>query len=189
MLSYNELKPGILIEYEGSVCKILEANFLRMQQRKPVMKTKIQDIITGKVRETSFQQSDQLEEADVERMRTRFIYESKGQYWFDEIGNPRNRFFFTRDQLGDKVNFLKTEIEIVTLMWRKKIIGIQLPIKIDLKVTEAPPPIKGDTASGGSKQVTLETGMRISAPFFVGEGDVVRINTESGEYVERMEKA
>ena len=95
MLSYNELKPGHLIEYENSVFQILEASFLRMQQRKPVMKVKMKDLISGKVKETSFQPSDQLEEADLERIKSRFIYESRGQYWFDEIGNPKNRFSFT----------------------------------------------------------------------------------------------
>src|SRR5690606_16732 len=99
MLSYNELRPGHFIAYEGSICEVLDAQFLRMQQRKPVMKVKLRDLVSGKVKETSFQQSDELEEAEIERMKARFLYENKGEYWFDELGNPKNRFTFTAEQL------------------------------------------------------------------------------------------
>lgn len=189
MLAYNELKPGQFIEYEDSVCEVLESNFLRMQQRKPVMKVKLRDLITGKVKETSFQPSDNLEEAELERKKARFIYESRGQYWFDEPGNPKNRFFFTAEFIGNQAQFLKPNLEVVALVFKEKTISIQLPVKIDLEIKEAPPSIKGDTASGGSKQVILETGAKVSVPFFVNQGDVVRVNTQTGLYVERVEKA
>jgi elongation factor P len=189
MLSYNELKPGLFIVYEGSVCEVLEASFLRMQQRKPVMKVKLRDLISGKVKETSFQQSDELEEADLERMKARFLYANRGEYWFDEAGNPKNRFALKESDLANKGQFLKANCEVVALMFGEKIISVQLPIKVDLEVTEAPPAIKGDTASGGSKQVTLETGAKVNTPFFINTGDVVRVNTETGQYVERVEKA
>ncbi|MFA6136005.1 MAG: elongation factor P [Candidatus Paceibacterota bacterium] len=189
MIAYNELRPGMLIEYENSVFQIQEANFLRMQQRKPVMKVKMKDIISGKVKETSFQPSDQFDEANLERMKSRFIYENKGQYWFDEIGNPKNRFFFDVDMLGTSSQFLKTNLEVIALMFKDKIISIELPVKVDYEVTEAPPAIKGDTASGGSKQVVLESGAKISVPFFINQGDIVRVNTQTGDYVERANKA
>ena len=188
MLSYNELKPRHLIEYENSVFQILEASFLRMQQRKPVMKVKMKDLISGKVKETSFQPSDQLEEADLERIKSRFIYESRGQYWFDEIGNPKNRFSFTQETFGNSAQFLKPSLEVVVLRFQDKVISVELPIKVDYEIKEAPPSIKGDTASGGSKQVILETGAKISVPFFINQGDIVRINTQTGEYVERVQK-
>ena len=189
MLSYNELKPGMFIEYENSVSQIMEAEFLRMQQRKPVMRTKLKDIITGKIRETSFQHSDSLEEADLERAKCRFIYQSKGQYWFDEVGNPKNRFFFTPEQLGTKANFLKANTEVNSVGFKGKIFDIQIPVKMDLKIIEAPPAIKGNTATGGNKQVVLETGAKMNVPLFVNEGDIIRVNTETGEYTERVEKA
>lgn len=189
MIAYNELRPGQFIEYEDSVFVVLEANFLRMQQRKPVMKAKLKDIISGKVKEVNFQGSDNLEEAELERMKCRFLYKNKEQYWFDESGNPKNRFFFTPDQLGKKTDFLKSNTEVTALTWKEKIINIDIPIKMDFEVIEAPPAIKGDTASGGGKLVTLETGAKITVPFFVGEGDMVRVNTETGDYVERVGKA
>lgn len=189
MLSYSELKPGMVIEYEGSAYEVMEADFLRMQQRKPVMKTKLKDMVSGKVRDHSFQPSDQIDEAEMNRMQAQFIYESKGQYWFNEVGNPKNRFALDASLLGMKAQFLKPNTPVVALEYKEKIINLDLPIKMDFKVTEAPPAIKGDTASGGSKQVVLETGARVNTPLFIGEGDIVRVNTETGDYVERVEKA
>ncbi len=189
MLSYNELKPGMFFTYEGSLYEVQEANFLRMQQRKPVMKTKLKDLVTGKVKEQSFQMSDQLEEAELDKMKAVFLYENRGQYWFNELGNPKNRFFFTSEQLGIKAQFLKPNTEILVIKWEDKIINIQLPIKMDLKIVEAPPNFKGDTATGGTKTVVLETGAKINVPMFVNENDVVRVNTETGDYVERVDKA
>jgi elongation factor P len=189
MLSYNELRPGHFIAYEGSICEVLDAQFLRMQQRKPVMKVKLRDLVSGKVKETSFQQSDELEEAEIERMQARFLYENKGEYWFDEVGNPKNRFKFTAEQLGNKVQFLKPQTEVTQLMYGEKTIGIQLPVKMEFKVVMAPPAIRGNTSSGGNKQVEIETGAMINTPLFIEEGDVIRVNTETGLYAERVEKA
>ncbi|MFA6495219.1 MAG: elongation factor P [Candidatus Paceibacterota bacterium] len=189
MLSYNEVRTGMVIEWDGGLYEVLEANFLRMQQRKPVMKVKMRDVLAGKVKETSFQPSDQMEEAEITRMPSRFLYESKGQYWFDEVKNPKNRFFLTADALSGKGRFLKANMEVIAMMWGEKLITIQLPIKMEFRVTSSPPAIKGDTASGGGKQVELETGAKVMVPFFVGEGDMVRVNTETGDYVERVEKA
>ncbi len=189
MLSYNELKPGQFFTYEDSLYEVLEANFLRMQQRKPVMKTKLRDLITGKVKEQSFQMSDNLEEAELDKMKAIFLYENKGQYWFNELGNPKNRFFFTAEQLGIRAQFLKSNTEIMVVKWQDKTVSIQLPIKMDFKIVEAPPNFKGDTATGGTKTVILETGAKVNVPMFVNEGDIVRVNTELGQYVERVEKA
>ncbi|BCX15999.1 MAG: elongation factor P [Candidatus Parcubacteria bacterium] len=188
MIDYNELRPGQFIEYEGSVFQILEASFLRMQQRKPVMRVKMKDLISGKIKEVSFQQSDRLEEANLEKIKAVFIYENKGQYWFHEVGNPKNRFFFEADFLGASAQFLKPSLEVTVLKFKDKFVSVELPIKVDYKVKEAPPSVKGDTASGGSKQVILETGAKVTVPFFINQGDIIRINTQTGEYVERVEK-
>lgn len=162
---------------------------MRMQQRKPVMKTKLRDVLSGKVKEQSFQMSDNLEEAELERVKYRFLYENRGQYWFDEPGNQKNRISFTAEQLNNKGQFLKANTEVTAIMWNDKIVSIQPPIKVDLKIVEAPPNFKGDTATGGTKIVVLETGAKVNVPMFVNEGDIVRVNTEIGEYVERVEKA
>ena len=188
MLSYNELKPGTFIIIDGQPYEVLVFEFLRMQQRKPVVKTKLKNLITGKVAERSFQQSYNLEEAELERMPARFIYESRGVYWFNETSNPQNRFSLNKDELGEEMNFLKSNLEIIALKFEGKIIRIELPIKVDYKVTEAPPAIKGDTAQGGVKAATIETGAKINVPLFIDEGDIIKVNIQTGEYVERVEK-
>ncbi len=188
MLAYNEVRKGHVIVYEGSAYEILSADFLRMQQRKPVMKVKMRELASGKVKETSFQSSDEFEEAELDRIPSTFLYKGKGEFWFCEKGNPKNRFMLPETDLGLSAQFLKPNSEVTTVKFGEKIIGVQLPIKMEFLVTEAPPAIKGNTAQGGNKQVVLETGAMVNTPMFVNEGDVIRVNTETGEYVERVQK-
>ena len=189
MLSYTELKPGVCIVIDGQPYMVLESEFLRMQQRQPVMKAKLRNLMTGKTVDRSFQPSDKIEEAELAKMKSRFIYESRGDFWFDEIGNPKNRFSLKVEEIGEAAKFLKPNLEITALIFAGKVINIELSIKADYKVVEAPPAIKGDTAQGGTKVVVIETGAKISAPLFINEGDIIRINTTTGNYVERIEKA
>lgn len=186
MLSYNELKPGIYIVVDNEPWVIQEFAFLRMQQRKPVSKVKIKNLISGKVQERSFHQSDKIEEVELGRIKSRFIYESKGVYWFDEPGNSQNRFSFIKEQIGDKAIFLKSNLEATAYKFNDKIISVELPVKVEYKVIEAPPAIRGDTAQGGSKNVVIEGGATVSVPLFVNEGDVIRVNTNTGAYDGRM---
>jgi len=188
-LTYNELKPGTFIIFEGQPYEVLEFAFLRMQQRKPTSKTKLKNLITGKVKEQTFHQSDILEEAELEKMPSRFLYESRGAYWFNEVGDPKNRFSFNKEALGNLVNFLKPNLEITAVKFEGKIININLSIKASYKVVEAPPAIKGDTAQGGNKAVIIETGAKVNTPLFINNGDIILVNTQTGEYVERIEKA
>lgn len=189
MLSYNELKPGVFIVLNGQPVAVLESEFLRMQQRKPVMKTKLKNLISGSVVERSFQPSDQLEEADMEKTQVKFLYLNRGEVWFCDINNPKDRFQIGADIIAGKELFLKPNSEVSALKFNGKILSIEVPVKMEFKVIEAPPGIKGDTAQGGSKAVTIETGAKINTPLFINEGDIIRINTETGSYVERVEKA
>jgi elongation factor P len=189
MLTYNELKPGTYIILEGQPYEVLEFEFLRMQQRKPVSKTKLKNLITGKVKEQTFHQSDILEMAELDKMPSRFLYENRGVYWFDEVGNPKNRFSFKKEELGSAAVFLKPNLEVMTIKFNEKIINIEPPIKVAYKVIEAPPAIKGDTAQGGNKTVIIETGAKVNTPLFINNGDVILLNTQTGEYVERIEKS
>lgn len=188
MLSYNELKVGTIFEKDGAPWRVLDSQFVRMQQRKPVVQLKIKNLISGKVVNYTAHQTDSFEEAEIKIAPVNFIYHNHGEYWFNESGNPKNRFRLKDDVIGEAGNFLKPETEIKAFTFGEKIINIELPIKMDFKVIEAPPAIKGATAQGGTKLITLETGAKINAPLFINEGDIIRINTQSGEYVERMEK-
>ncbi len=188
MLSYNELKKGTFFVLDGDPYEVIEMNFLRMQQRKATVNTKIRNLITGKILERNWQASDSFEEAEIEKKPAMFLYSHRGEYWFTEVGNPKNRFSLAEALIGAPAKFLKPNTQIETLLFNGKVIKVKLPIKMDFKVIEAPPSIKGNTAQGGSKTVTIESGAQISASLFVNSGDMIRINTDTGEYVERVDK-
>ncbi len=188
MLSYTEITKGTIIVYENEPYEIMEHSFLRMQQRKAVAQTKMKNLINGKILTRNFQASDSFEEAEIERKKAVFIYASRGEYWFHEENNPGSRFSLKEEIIGEGAKFLKPKTEVETIVFNGKVIKVIMPIKIDFKVTEAPPAVRGNTAQGGTKQITLEGGIKISAPLFIEEGDVVKINTETGEYVERVKE-
>jgi len=189
MLGINDLKPKTIIIINDEPYEVLSANFLRMQQRKPVLQTRLKNLINGKVIERNIQHSEEFEESQLERFNVEFLYEHRNEYWFCESSNRSKRFQLDESVIGDSKNFLKPGVPIEAFSFNEKIINISLPIKMDLKVVETPPGIKGDTAQGGTKLAKLETGAKISVPLFVNEGDIIRVNTETGQYVERVEKA
>ena len=162
--------------------------FLRMQQRKPVVQTKIKNIITGKTVEKTFQPSDKFEEAEIETKPIKYLYSHKGEHWFCEKDNPSARFKLEESLVFDKLDLMKQNSLVDGILFSGKIIEVRLPIKIELKVVEAPPSVKGNTAQGGTKQIKLETGVMINTPLFINEGDIIAINTETREYVERVSK-
>jgi elongation factor P len=189
MLSYNQLKPGTYIVFNKDPYEILEYDFLRMQQRKPVAQVKMRNLVTGNSMSYTFHQSDKIEEADMSYKTIKFLYSNKDEYWFCTENDPKNRFTFSKGQLGKKADFLKNNVIVDAIIFNKKIIDIKIPIKVELKVIEAPPGIRGDTAQGGTKQIKLESGASINAPLFINQDDIVRVNTQTGQYIERAEKA
>lgn len=188
MLEYNEILPKRVILLDGQPYEVLDAHVFRKQQRKPVNQTKLRHLITGKVTEQAFHVSEKVEEADLSTKSVKYLYTNKGEKWFCAEHNPADRFMLSEDTIGAGGQFLKPNSIVEALVFDDEIIGVKLPIKVELKVTEAPPAVKGNTAQGGSKQVVLETGAVISAPLFINEGDIVRINTQEGQYVERVDK-
>jgi len=189
MLSYNELKIGIMFKFEGVPYEVLDYEFLRMQQRKPVAKTRIKNLLTGQVIERNFHQNEALESIEVEKEPINFLYTHRGEFWFSEKNNPKNRFKLEESKLGNGAQFLKPNTDVMALKLEDQILGVQLPIKVDLKIKEAPPGERGNTAQGGTKTAILETGAQIAVPLFVNAGDTVRINTKIGAYVERTKKS
>ncbi len=175
---------------DGEPYEVLSSHVFRKQMRKPVNATKLRNMISGRVMEYSFAQSEKADEAEIEERDIKFLYAHKREFWFCEANDPAKRFLLPAASLGDGTRFLKTNSIVVALSFNRddesRLIGIRLPIKVDLLVTEAPPSIKGNTAQGGNKQVVLETGASINVPLFINAGDVVRVNTETGEYAERV---
>lgn len=188
MLSYNELKKGVVFILDGQPYEVLEFNFLRMQQRKPVAQTKIKNLVTGKIITRNFHMNESFGEAEVEKETVKHLYNHRGEYWFADRSDSKKRFSLPEGAIGEARMFLKPGTEVTAVKLGEKILSINLPIKVDLAVKEAPPGERGDTAQGGSKPATLETGAVVNVPLFVNTGDVVRVNTETGEYVERVEK-
>ena len=189
MLSYNDLKKGTLFFWNGEPFEVLEYNFVRMQQRRPSAQTKIRNLKTGAISLQTFKQSDTFEELEFEKKSAVFVFCSRGMCTFHLAGKPNERFLLPEDEkLKSKTLYLKPNTEVTARYIGDELLDILIPIKVDLKVTDAPPAVRGNTAQGGLKQVTLETGIVLNVPMFINEGDLLRINTESGEYVERITK-
>jgi elongation factor P len=187
-LGVNELKPKTFFIYEGQPYVVLETHHLKMQQRRPVVQTRMRNLMNGKVLERNFAQSDTFEEADIERKKVKFLYNHREQYWFSYENEPSQRFQLTQELIGDSAKFLKPNTVLDAIEYNGEIINIELPIKMEFKVVEAPPATKGNTAQGGVKQVKIETGAYVNVPLFINQDDIVRINTETGDYVERVDK-
>lgn len=188
ILEYSEAVERKIILYEGQPYEVISSHVFRKQQRKPVNATKLKNLITGKITEVSFHQSEKIEEADIDYKDAKFLYESKGEYWFCEPNDPSKRFKLEKEMIGNPAKFMKANSLVETMIFDEKVIGVHLPIKVDLKVTEAPGAVKGDTSSGATKQITLETGAIINAPLFITEGEIITVNTETGDYVGRANK-
>ncbi len=167
---------------------VLEYSFLRMQQRKPVAQTKIKNLKSGKVTNRTFHQNESFAEAHIEKEKAKFLYGHRGEYWFQRGDNAKNRVKFSEELLGDAVFYLKSNTDVALDVFNDEVINVDIPIKMDFKVRDAPPGLRGDSAQGGNKEVIIETGKKITAPLFINEGDIIRVNTQTGDYIERVEK-
>jgi elongation factor P len=189
MLSYTDLKKGVLFVRDGKPYEVVESSFSRMQQRKAVVQARIRDLTNGKVVDLTLQPSDYFEEADVAKRPLMFLYRHRDDFVFAEPGKPQQRSTLTKEKVGDAARWLKPNTEITAVFFNDILLTFTVPIKMDLRVTEAPPGIQGDRSQGGTKSVTLETGAVIQAPLFINTDDIIRVNTETGDYVERVDKA
>ena len=188
MLTYFELRRGVQFILEGQPYEVLEWQPMRKAQDVAVVQTKIRNLLSGKMVFRNFHQSDTFEEAGIEKFKAKFVYGHKGKYVFCNVDDPSKRFELAGDQVGAGIQFLKSNEIIDGLKFEGNIINISLSIKVQLKVTEAPPGLRGDSAKGGTKLVTLETGATVQAPLFIDTGDILEINTDTGEYSKRVGK-
>ena len=187
MLSYFNLRKGVKFILESQPYEVLEFQQIYKAQDMVVAKTKIRNLITGKVLEKTFHQGDAFEEAELEKIEVKFLYNHRGKFGFCESQNPRARFELEEEKIGEGANFIKPDQILTGIKFQEKVVNVLLPIKVQLKVVEAPPGVKGERAQAGTKPVTLETGVTINAPLFIKEGDIIEINTETGQYVRRVE--
>jgi elongation factor P len=187
MLSYFDLRKGTKFIFRGEPYEVLEFKQVTKAQDVAVAKTKIKNLITGKVLEVNFHQSDTFEEAEIEKVQIKFIYSHRDKYFFSLVDDPSKRFELKKEQIGDQAEFLKPNLILEGLKFEGRIINVKLPIKVNLKVIETPPALRGERAQSGTKQAILETGTKINVPPFIQPGDIIEVNTETGEYVKRVE--
>ena len=188
MLDSSELKKGVRIIYRDQPYEITESSAMFKGRGSSVLQIKLRNMITGIIIPETFRGADTFEEADLSKMKAKFIYVNKDKYVFCEENNSSKRFELTEDQLGYIAKYLKTNQIVEGLIFDDQIINISMPVKISLRVDQAPPGIKGDRASSGTKTITLETGAEINVPLFIEQDDIIEINTEKDEYVRRIEK-
>lgn len=185
--SITDLKVGRVVIFGDEPCIIVSNSFMRTAQRKPVMRTKLRGVMTGKVVEKTFIAGEAFDLVNIEKSRAQFMYKDADNVYFMDT-TSFDQFQLPLDAVGDAVKYLKEGEETIVTRFEGRPIGVELPPKVVLKVIETTPGVKGDTAQGGTKPATLETGMVIQVPLFIEEGEAVRINTETGEYVERAQE-
>ena len=185
MLSLNEIKGGKVIQVNNEPYVVVKADHHKMGRGGAVLKTKLRNLISGNVLERTFQGNDKADEADTEKKKANFMYKDDSEAYFMD-NESYEQFNISLEQIGDKQKFFKDETDMDILYFESRPVAVELPIKMEFKVVVAPPGVKGNSAGNVNKQIELETGAVINAPLFVNEGDVIRVNTETGEYVERV---
>ena len=184
MSSLTDIKTGAIIKIEGAPCLVVWNQFNRKQQRKPVMRTKLKNVITGATFDKTFLSGESYEFADIENRTCQYMYHDKEFAYFID-NETYEQFPLSNDQVEGALPFLKDDTEVKVTFYEEKAVGIQPPIKVSLKVTSTTPGVKGDSATGGFKQAIMETGVVIDVPLFINEGESIVINTETQEYAGR----
>ncbi|MSQ41367.1 MAG: elongation factor P [Dehalococcoidia bacterium] len=186
MIGVGDLKRGITVELDGEPYQVVEYTQQKMQQRAPVLHLKLRHLRTGRLVERTFSAYHlHLPLAEVDHRSAQYIYSDGDLYYFMD-SESFEQFPISREKLGDVLNYLKEQTQVSLLFYKGAALTVELPITVDLKVAEAPPAFRGDTAQGGNKPATLETGLVVQVPLFVAVGDVVRVDTRNGEYLTRV---
>ena len=187
MLSYNDIVPKKIIVLDGDPYEVVATSgVVKKQRQKPHNTAKMRNLRSGAIVEKTFTQADKIVEAEIETRKIQFVYANRGDIVFADPKNPTPRFNLGVEVVGEALSYICEKDIVEAKVFEDDIIGLRLPIKVELKVIEAPPNIRGNTTAGGNKKVTLETGLVVTTPLFIETGDTIRVNTETGEYVERV---
>ena len=188
-LSINDLQKDTLFLLDGAPHQVLEVHHKKMARQGATLEVKCRNLINKTNITRTFFPSDKFEYAEINKKEMVFLYHHREEYWFVGIGNKSDRVSIARKDIDDVADYLLPNTEVVVEYFNNTVIGVRIPIKVDMEVIEAPPSIKGNTVSSGTKQVVVASGMSVKTPLFIQKGDVIRINTQKGEYVERVQKA
>ena len=184
MLSIKDIKSGKKLILEDQPYTVMTVQHSKMGRMGAVLRTKLKNLETGAILTKTFQGSDKVAEAEVDTKKAEYLYQDDTTFYFMD-NTSYEQFELNEEVIGDSAKYLKEGVEVSLLYFNERPINIDLPIKMTFEVTEAPPSVKGNTADGGSKQVTIETGAQISTPLFIKTGDKIKVNTTTGEYAER----
>lgn len=184
MLDAGELRKGAAIELDGEIYQVLEYQHVKMQQRQPVVRLKLRDVRTGSVTERNFQASDKVAPVFLQHRPVQYLYNDGDLYYFMD-SESYEQIVLTSAQVGEGARFLKEGLALEVLTWAGRTVAVELPSSVELQVTETEPGFKGDRATAGTKAAKLETGITIQVPLFINTGDMIRVNTRTGEYQEK----
>lgn len=185
MMDMNDIRVGTLVKIDGAPYVCLWSDFMRTAQRKPVRRTKLKNLITGNVLEQTFKHGDKIEEADVERSKASYLYsDDTGAHFMDS--ESFEQVDLPKEMVAEQIHFMLDGKEYALIKFEGRPITVELPKKVELKVTDTSDVVRGDTTGAVLKDATLETGHIIKVPQFIKQGDVIRINTETEEYAERV---
>ncbi len=185
MISTNDFRTGLTIEVEGDIYTVVDFQHVKPGKGSAFVRSKLKNLRTGAVIERTFRAGEKLPRAHLERKEMQYLYREGDSFVFMD-NETYEQVSLTTEQLGDNVKYLKENMNIYLLTHEGNLIGVELPNFVELEVVAADPGVRGDTATGGTKSATLETGLTIQVPLFVEVGDVVRVDTRTGEYLERV---
>jgi len=184
MIDAGELKKGITIDVEGQLYQVLDYQHIKIARGSAQVRLKLRDVRAGHTTERVFQASQKFSRAFLERRAVQYLYNDAGLYYFMDT-ETFEQTPLDKAMVGEALRYLKDEQNLEMLTHRGETIGIELPVSVELQVTETGPGFKGDTASAGSKPAILETGITVHVPFFINTGDLIKVDTRTGEYLER----
>ncbi|MDU4960409.1 MAG: elongation factor P [Sporomusaceae bacterium] len=184
MISSNDFRTGVTVEIDNDVWQVVDFQHVKPGKGAAFVRAKMKNLRTGAVIERTFNAGEKLPKAHIDKRAMQFLYLSDGEYHFMD-NETYEQLALSGEQLGSATNFLKENMDISVMFFQNIIIGVDLPYSVELRVVETDPGIRGDTATGGSKQAKLETGFVVRVPLFIEEGEVLRIDTRTGDYIER----
>ena len=184
MVSAGDFRNGIIFEMDGQVFQVVEFQHVKPGKGSAFVRTKFKNVKTGSVVERTFNPNEKFESAQLERNDMQFIYSDGDLYYFMDQNTYEQRPISASD-IGDGIKFLKEETICKVLSYRGEIFGVELPITVELRITQCEPGVRGDTTNNASKIAVLETGASVKVPLFVNQDEVVRVDTRTGEYLER----
>ena len=185
MISAGDFRNGLTFEFEGNVYQVVELQHVKPGKGAAFVRTKMKNVMTGAVVERTFNPTEKVEPARIERKEMEYLYEDSGLYYFMDQ-ETYEQTPLSEDQLGDALKFVMENMTVKILSYKGNVFAVEPPTFVELTVTETEPGVKGNTATNVTKPATVETGATITVPMFVNEGDVIRIDTRTGEYMERV---